>query len=537
MPKRLLPLIPAGLLVQQILPSPDRITIVTAPHSASAACPGCGTPSSRVHSRYERVLDDLPWQGRPVSLRIRARRFRCASPDCPRLTFAERLVGTALAAARRTGRLGDLQHHLGLALGGEAGARLAQRLATPTSPDTLLRMVRRDGCLREPGAAVRVLGVDDFAWQRGHRYGTVLVDLERNRVLDLLPDRAAGTLATWLRAHPGIEVIARDRASAYADGARQGASRAVQVADRWHMLRNLGDAVHAITERHHATVRQVGCEVMARLSSELAMHAPESPLPSAAARRTGAARARRQARFEEAARLHAAGASLSAIAAAIGADRKTLRRWLHLGAPPYWRQPCRGSLLDPYRAQLERRWAEGCRNAARLWRELAGQGFTGRSSLVRTWATRRRRADPRTLGAPARINGQRWQPPSGRRLARMLMADTATLLEPERGLVEDLLERAPGLAAAVDVAKRLALLLRHQSQEDLDVVLTEAEVTPLARFAADLRKDLPAVQAALALRWTTSPVEGQISRLKMIKRTMYGRAGFELLRARVLHAA
>ena len=398
-------------------------------------------------------------------------------------------------------------------------------------------MVRRDGCLREPGVAVRVLGVDDFAWRRGHRYGTVLVDLERNRVLDLLPDRAAGTLATWLRDHPGIEVIARDRASAYADGARQGAPKAVQVADRWHMLRNLGDAVRAVTERHHAAARQVGRELLARLASEMAVPAPAGPLPSAAARRAGAAQVRRQALFEEAARLHAAGASISAVAAEIGADRKTLRRWLQSGAPPHWRQPCRGSLLDPYQARLERRWAEGCRNAARLWREMAEQGFTGRSSLVRAWATQRRRSNLGAIGAPVMVNGQRWQPPSGRRLARMLLAETATLPEPERAFVEDLLERAPGLAATVEAAKRLVLLLRHQSHEDLDVVLTEAEATPLARFAAELRKDLPAVRAALDTRWTTSPVEGQISRLKMIKRTMYGRAGFELLRARVLHAA
>jgi transposase len=470
-------------------------------------------------------------------MRIRARRFRCLNPICARQTFAERLEGTAPLAARRTGRLGDLQQHLGLALGGEAGARLAQRLGVPASPDTLLRMVRRDRPLQEPRPAVRVLGVDDFAWRRGHRYGTVLVDLERNRVLDLLPDRAAETLASWLRANPGIEVIARDRASAYADGARQGAPEAVQVADRWHMLRNLGDAVHAIVERHHAAVQRVGKAVMDQISATTPPAAPKSRPPNAAARRNEAACARRQAQFDAITRLHAAGASISTITAEIGVDRKTARRWLGAGAPPPWHQPRRGSLLDPHRDYLEGRWAEGCRNAARLWRELAERGFAGRPALVRAWATERRRSEPGVVTGPAMANGRPWRPPSGRRITRMLMADTASLPTPEPAFVAHLLEEAPKLAAAVEVAKRLALLLHRRSQEDLDAVLTAADATPLAGFVAELRKDLTAVQAAVDTRWTTSPVEGQISRLKMIKRTMYGRAGFDLLRARVLRAA
>jgi transposase len=189
-----------------------------------------------------------------------------------------------------------------------------------------------------------VLGVDDWAWRRGHRYGTILVDLERNRVLDLLPDRQAETLSGWLRRHPGIEVIARDRACAYADGARQGAPSAVQVADRWHLLRNLGDAVQAVVERHHAVIRRVGRDVVADGVIRTAATVATLAIPSAAQQREAAGQSWRQARYEEAARMHAAGASISHVARQLGANRKTLRRWLRAGAGA-----CRGeaaSLID-----------------------------------------------------------------------------------------------------------------------------------------------------------------------------------------------
>jgi len=235
-------------------------------------------------------------------------------------------------------------------------------------------------------------------------------------------------------------------------------------------------------------------------------------------------------------RLHAAGASLSDIARRLGADRKTLRSWLQAGAVPSWRQPRRGSLLDPNRAYLERRWTEGCRNAARLWRELVAMGFAGRPSIVRTWAAQRRREEPEAPRLTT-AGGHAWQPPSGRRVTRVLMADTETLCEADQMFATRLLEEVPALAATVTVAKRLALLLRRQSNERLEDVLAVADSTLLAGFATESRKDIAAVQAALDLPWTTSPVEGQIGRIKMIKRAMYGRAGFELLRARVLHAA
>jgi len=353
-----------------------------------------------------------------VALQVQARRFRCLNPSYARQTFSERLAGVAPVAARRTKRLGDLQGHLAHALGGEAGRRLAERLAMPVSADTLLRMACAASNDREPPPTPRVLAVDDWAWRRGHRYGTALVDLERNRLVDLLPDRQAGTLARWLRQHPGVEIVARDRAGAYADGVRQGAPDAVQVADRWHLLRNLGDALRAVIDRHHAAIRraakqageQEGAPPQPAPPQLAPAAAPDSPRPSAAARRSQASLARRQVRYEDAARLRAAGASIARIAAQLGAERKTVRRWLQAGGPSLWRKPPRVGSLAPYLDRLERRWAEGCRNAALLWRELIPLGFAGRLGTVRRWAGQRRTAEPQPVAGATNTPLAQGQP-------------------------------------------------------------------------------------------------------------------------------
>ncbi|MGI4800657.1 MAG: ISL3 family transposase [Janthinobacterium lividum] len=536
----LLSFVPRSLKATRVLPTAESVTIEAVPRPPFADCPTCRVPSRRVHSSYRRMLHDLPWQGRPVVIHVSARRFHCLNHLCARRTFAERLSGVTHCSVRRTGRLRDLQRHLGLALGGEAGARLAIRISAPTSPDTLLRLAsahRPADVMPTP----RVLGIDDLAWRRGRRYGTVLVDLETNQVVDLLPDREAASVAAWLRDRPGVEIVARDRAGAYADGVRQGTPDAVQVADRWHLLRNLGEAVQALGNRHAAAARRAAQHVRSHLAAASVPAVADMglpiPIPTAAQLASAASKEHRQARYEEAARLYDVGATITRISAELGADRKTVRKWLLLGHAPLWQQPSGDSILDPFKPLLGRRWSEGCRNASLLWREILTLGFRGGSSVVRDWAAGHRGVVVDEDIPAGRSLPPVWPVPSGYRLARLLTAARSRMDAQERMFVSHLLAAEPALNVAVAWAKRLNRLLRRRATESLDEVLAAATGTLFARFAASLRRDFDAISAGLVLPWTTSPVEGQVSRIKMLKRTMYGRAGFELLRARVMQAA
>jgi transposase len=358
-----------------------------------------------------------------------------------------------------------------------------------------------------------------------HRCGTILCDLERRRVVDLLPDRQAGTLAAWLRRHPGVEVVSRDRAGAYADGARQGAPAAVQVADRWHLLENCSRALLDAVRRRRADV-QVAARPAATAQAPPAEQAP----PVTSAERRHWERWRRGSEAHgEVIRLHGEGVPIKAIVRRLGIGRNTVRRWLRGTAPEPYRP--RRSMLEPYRATLERRWAEGCHNGAQLWRELRAAGFRGGLRVVTEWATRQRLAS-----RSGRVMSCFAAPPS-RRVARMLTADPGMLEAGERQYLDRLLSTSPHLALARDLALRFAAIVRERKAGELGQWLADADGSELRSFANGLRQDEAAVRAALELPWSSGQTEGQITRLKLIKRQMHGRAKHDLLRARVLQAA
>lgn len=245
---------PSGSVFDHSLLEPDLLTIFVETAAPTASCPVCNSDAQRIHSRYHRHLADLPCFGLAVQLQVTIRRFFCPQPDCPRRIFAERLPGFAAPHARTTARLRQTHEAIGCALGGEAGARLTAKLAIATSPDTLLRRVKQVD--DEPASPPRLVGIDDWAWRKGQRYGTVVVDLERGDIIDLLPDRDAATVKKWFADHPGIELISRDRSSSYAQAASEAAPDARQVADRWHLLKNLREAIERLFQRQSDAINE-----------------------------------------------------------------------------------------------------------------------------------------------------------------------------------------------------------------------------------------------------------------------------------------
>jgi transposase len=387
----------------------------------------------------------------------------------------------------------------------------------------------------------RVLGVDDFALRRRHTYGTILVDLERHRPIDLLEGREAEPFAAWLKQHPGVEIIVRDRAEAYAEGARQGAPHAVQIADRFHLLQNATQALIEVAQNH----KQRGELADARADQAGAAAAdepPASPPPrlTKAQQEQQARRARRLARWEEVHQRHSAGQSQRQIARELDINRLTVRRVLAVPEPVLTRRPApsrpsglASPTLQPFVAYLQDRWQAGEQNIARLYRELVERGYTGSASLLYTvlqaWRPSRANATRRCQkGQPRRVS------------VRSLCVRLPEHLDAsERAALDALLGQTPDLATGYALVQRFRALLKDHNLAGLAAWLADARASGLRSFvglANGIEADRAAVEAAITRVWSTGPVEGHNHRLKLIKRRGYGRAAFGLLRRRVLAA-
>ena len=546
-----------GFRVEHLAYTDEDLVITAHATQATSICPDCGQHSARVHSHYRRVARDLPLVGRLVRLQLNVRRFRCSNEACPRRIFAERLPGLLPVQARRTVRLTAKLSRIGFGLGGEAGGRLASGFEMTTSPDTLLRLMRKHQ--PEPAPLPRVVGVDDWAFRKGSVYGTILVDLERHQTIDLLPDRSAETLAQWLRDRPGIEIISRDRSTEYARGAAEGAPQARQVADRWHLLHNLKQAVERMLLRRYARLRQL--PTLPEAVHVGAHGCIRGAFPRTRGEQIASLESRQQriARYEQVRSCEAEGMNIRQIARHLQISHNTVRKYVGQECfPERAQRPPAKSILDPYRTYLEGRLREGCENALQLWREIQAKGFPGTNRQVSKWM-QPRRTRPAPSGrkqhpfsdvqvtpgvipeqrASSSVESGNIELPSYKQLAWLLMKAPDQFSAGEAELVQHI-RQDPEIDQGYDLAQQFLALVHERDLQALDPWLERcaaSRILILQNFATRLKLDYDAVQAALETSWSNGQTEGQVNRLKLIKRPMYGRAKFDLLRQRVLHAA
>jgi transposase len=570
-------LIPNGAPLQILAAtlSSEYVRVELTTTASSAPCTTCRSEAHRVHSRYQRTLADLPLAQRPLRLQLQVRRFYCDNLACAHKTFSETVPDMVIPYARRTLRLASEQRQLGLEVGGEVAARIAKRQGMPLSPSTILRLVRRAQPTELPTPTK--LGIDDFALRKGHRYGTILVDLEKHCPVDLLPDRTAATLEAWLGQHPGVQLIARDRASEYADAARRAAPNAVQVADRFHLCQNVREMLQRLLERHQPALR-LAAKLAAATPAEVTQAqttvvtaAPDgitatpsavaiTSLPTAAPRLTIAAQqkqARRDRRvelYQSVQQRYAEGYSQRDIAKQLQLGRHTIRRLVVAAEfPERGTRRAVASMLDPFVPYLKQQMVAGQDNATELWRQLRDQqGYLGSRGLVALWVARHRDLCPPVAPAPAKLayRGQarriKQQQPqqaqrrcSARQAAFLLLRRQEELEIEDQQLLAHLCEQDPELQQARCISGEFLMLVRERKGERLAAWLARAEASGIAEivnFAAGIRRDHAAVLAGLTLADNSGQVEGQVNRLKFIKRAGYGRAKFDLLRHRVLAA-
>ena len=522
--------LPTGLEIVTIETVDDLLKVQVACTKERAFCPLCHCPTERRHSRYTRVVADLPCADFRVQLILHVRKFFCETVDCSRKIFTERLPAFVEPWARVTVRLRQALEAVGIATCGEVGTRLAERLALPTSPTTLLRRIM--ALPTDAGGSVKQLGIDDFALRRGRNYGTVLVDLVRHRVIDLLPDRKAETAKVWMQAHPEIDLVSRDRGGDYASAASLGAPQAAQSADRFHLVKNLTEAVqkalvHCRAELQKEPKRAEPVDPPAGEESALSFVTSDGQPYSAH-------QAERYERYQQVMALHEQGMKSKEIAKRVGLGVRTIQRWLTHGEyveTNYHHQ--HRSRFDAYEAYVMRRWDEGCHNIEQLWREIKAQGYPHSDQALRKHLEPLRGKEQADFPEASCLDHF-----SAKKAMWLFIRRFKDLEEEERAELASIRQASETAETVYQLVQQFLQMVRKLEGERLEAWLTavaESQIEALQRFANGLERDKAAVLMGLTRSHNNGQAEGQVTRIKLIKRMMYGRAGFALLRQRVLH--
>lgn len=537
---------PAAVRLESFISEESLIVLRVRVVQKQSRCPLCQTDSKSLHSHYVRRVADLPWHGVAIRLELHTRKFRCRNEVCRRKVFCERLPKVVECYARKTVRLTSVLTLLAFALGGEGGARTASKLNLPVSGDTLLKLMRRRN--EPPVPPVRVLGVDDFAFRRSSSYGTILVDLERRRPIDLLPDRESESLAKWLAIHPEVEIISRDRSKAYAEGAAKGAPNAVQVADRWHLIKNLGEYLERLLLRHHSLWRGKISEPLLLspvIQTTEPTHLIEEMTNNGLRPEVAARHQARAAVYKQVFELLGQSVPIQQVAGSVGKSVRTIIRWIKEGeCRPRTRN--RKSELDSYWGFINDWRINESNNVMQLWEELQKRGYRGSSMAVRRYLKRKKLVSTNKRKRTVRrkvenkVSLKPIVPLITPRAAVLKLLHADRLKVEEKPLINEILKSSPEIEKAVELGREFENLLMGRDQTPLDGWLGKAQTSAIAEiksFARGLAQDKSAVQAAIKYEWSQGQVEGQVNRLKLIKQQMYGRAKFDLLKAKVIQQA
>lgn len=505
-------LVPSGFAVETVVVDGDNLMIAVRPVVLTVRCPACGAVCDRVHSQYRRTLADLPAAGRRIVLVLRVRRFFCDDLTCRQRIFGERFDGAIQPRARRTARLDEMVYCLAIALGGRPAASLARRIGVAVSNDTLLRVVRRHGVANFPPPSV--VGIDDWAWRRNHRYGSLICDLERRKTIALLPDREPSTAEAWMRNQPQIVVVARDRGGSYAVATQRALPEAIQVADRWHLMENASQAfLNAVRKSMRPIRAAIGATTIT------------PALLTFAEKLRYEGYLRREETNTAILGLSRQGVAIKEIMRRTGYSRGLIRKILRGQRSDIFRT--RRSSVEPYLPWLDEQWAAGCRNGAELWRALRRGGFRGCLGVVSEWTGRRRRAEKADPAALTRA-------PSARTIARLLTVGREQLSKADTLIVAAIETGVALLVEAREVIIHFQGIIRRKALTELDEWIERAKGSLVAAFANGIAKDKAAVAAAVSAPWSNGQTEGQICKLKLVKRQMYGRGKLDLLQARVV---
>ena len=495
--------LPEGLELTSISDTPEELLVCVTSHRSSSLCPQCAMPSSAIHSSYHRHPRDLPCVGRPIRLVFTVRKFFCRNPNCCRKVFTERLPDFIEASSRLTKRLRMSVQDVGFATCGKGAEGLSKKLGMPTSDATVLWslfLVR----LPEVGK-VRVVGIDDWRGLRGQRFGTILVNLETHKIVDLLADREAESVKRWLAAHPEVEVVSRDRGGVYIDGATWGAPQATQVADRWHLLSNLGDAVEEFLIRARIRLPSPAAESPA---SQETLNTPLSSFSAtpASQRKSQARLLRKWKLYQRVQELHATGMSL----------RKYFRQAPEPPLPTP--RPLRASQLDPYEDYLLDRWSQGERNAAQLYREISARGYPGSATIVRAYVAHLRSTT--ADGSAPRSRKERAKAISPRALRWLLTRKREDLEKEDQARLDQLLSLSPEVQAVYALLQAFMRMVRERKHKELRAWMEDAirsAIPELGSFVAGIERDYDAVHAALRLPWSQGGTSGKVNKLKTLK--------------------